>query len=56
VISSYEAAVRIYRAADGSLIVAREDVHSYLGANDILRYWYRFRQVEATPRPVTAHP
>lgn len=55
-ISSYEAAVRIYRATDGSLIIAREHVHSYLGANDILRYWYRFRQVEATPRPVAAPP
>ena len=55
-ISSWEAAVRLYRATDGSLIVGTEDVHSYLGANDVLRHWYRFRQVEATPRPVAAHP
>jgi len=55
-ISSYETAVRIYRATDGSLIVAREDVHSYLGTNDVIRYWYRFPQVDPTPRPVAAHP
>ena len=42
-----EEAVRIYRASDGSLIVGREFVHSYLGVNDVWRYWLRFRPVEA---------
>ena len=45
--SGNEEAVRIYRASDGSLIVGREFVHSYLGVNDVWRYWLRFRPVEA---------
>ena len=45
--SGYEEAVRLYRASDGSLIVGREFVHSYLGVNDVFRYWLRFRPVEA---------
>jgi len=50
-LSEYEGAVRLYRARDGSLIVEREFVHSYLGTNDVLTGWLRFLPVEATPQP-----
>jgi hypothetical protein len=41
----YEVAVRIYRATDGSLVVAREEVHTdLLGQADVWRRWFRFQQ------------
>jgi len=46
----YEVAVRIYRAKDGSLIVARERIYAdYFGGADVGREWFRFQQVRATP-------
>jgi hypothetical protein len=50
--STYEVVVRIYRAKDGSLIVAREHVYSdYFGGSDVARQWFRFQQVLATAPP-----
>jgi hypothetical protein len=50
--STYEVAVRIYRAKDGSLVVARERVYqdSFYGV-DVAHQWFRFQQVPANPCP-----
>jgi len=46
--TKYEVAVRIYRAKDRSLVVAREHVHTdYFGGVDVTRQWFRFQQVAA---------
>lgn len=51
--STYEVAVRIYRAEDGSLVVARERVYQdHLYGVDVTRQWFRFQQVPAKPPPV----
>lgn len=53
--SSYEVAVRVYRAKDGSLIVAREHIYTdFTGGVDVVRRWFRFQQVPATP-PTVVH-
>jgi hypothetical protein len=47
--STYEVAVRIYRAKDRSLIVAREYVYrDYVAGVDVARQWFRFQPVPAT--------
>lgn len=50
--SGDEFAVRLYRATDGSLVVARERITTSMGMVDVLRGWYLFRQVRATAPPV----
>jgi hypothetical protein len=51
--STYEVAVRFYRAKDGSLIVARERAYpAYLYGVDVERQWFRFQQVSVKPPPV----
>ena len=51
--STYEVAVRIYRAKDGSLVVARERVYQDpLYGVDVTHQWFRFEQVPAKPPPV----
>lgn len=48
--TKYEVAVRIYRAKDGSLVVAREEDHTdFLGQVDVWRKWYRFQQAPTNP-------
>jgi hypothetical protein len=48
--TKYEVAVRVYRAKDGSLVVAREEIHTdFLGELDIWRKWFRFPQVPGKP-------
>ena len=51
--STYEVVVRIYRAKDGSLVVARERVYQDpLYGVDVTHQWFRFQQVPAKPPPV----
>ena len=51
--STCEVAVRIYRAKDGSLVVARERVYQDpLYGVDVTHQWFRFEQVPAKPPPV----
>ena len=48
--TTYEVAVRVYRAKDGSLVVAREEIHTdFLGELSIWRKWFRFPQVPGKP-------